>query len=228
MVRYQLGYGGKHEVKNEHVVEVKGKGKGAKGPPPEKSEPQWFELDDSQNTKVYVSGLPTDIDEEKFVAFMGKCGLVMKDVGSGEWKVKLYRDGDGRLKGDGVCTYIKVDSVNLALNILDGSWFNDKVVKVERARFQMKGDYDPGRKPKGKKKKDKVKERKAVEKLFSWKPEKMKGERGKNERVVVVKHAFHPGEFEEDVGVILELKEDFGGEAGKFGGCRRVDVFDVS
>lgn len=237
MVKYQLGYGSSES--NQSVAPTPSSSKSADKKTskststpgtkkPEKQPPSWFEMDDDKNTHVYVSNLPKDIDEEQFVAFMGKCGLVMKDPQTQKWKVKLYKEQDGSLKGDGTCTYIKVDSVVLALEILDGSWFNGSIVKVERAKFQMKGDYDPGRKPKAKKRKDKIKIMKMQEKLFSWKPDKVRGERGKNEKVVVVKNAFRPEEFDNDVGVIIELKEDFSGEASKFGVCRKVDLFDVS
>lgn len=58
---------------------------------------------------MYVSGLPSDITEEEFVELMGKCGMVMKDPDSMKYKIKLYRDKDGTLKGDGRCCYIKVN-----------------------------------------------------------------------------------------------------------------------
>lgn len=71
---------------------------------------EWFDLDERSNTKVYVSNLPLDITEQEFVDLMQKCGLVMKDADNGRMKVKLYHEpGDSKsLKGDGLCTYIKV------------------------------------------------------------------------------------------------------------------------
>lgn len=42
---------------------------------------------------------------------MQKCGLVMKDVNTHKWKVKLYMDKENNhFKGDALCTYIKVSS----------------------------------------------------------------------------------------------------------------------
>lgn len=70
--------------------------------------PKWFEVAPEQNTKVYVSNLPLDVTEEEFGEVMAKCGMVMKDLKSGKLKLKLYRDKDGTLKGDGLCHYIKV------------------------------------------------------------------------------------------------------------------------
>lgn len=59
-----------------------------------------------------MSNLPTDITEEEYLEFMGKCGLVMKDATTGQYKIKLYEE-NGCLKGDALCTYIKVMHNNL-------------------------------------------------------------------------------------------------------------------
>lgn len=69
---------------------------------------KWFDIAPEQNTKVYVSNLPTDITDDEFAELMAKCGMVMKDLKTGKLKLKLYRDGNGELKGDGLCDYIKV------------------------------------------------------------------------------------------------------------------------
>ena len=68
----------------------------------------WFEVADEHNTNVYVSNLPNDITDEEFVELMSKCGIIMKDPENGKLKMKLYRDYNGQLKGDGRCCYIKV------------------------------------------------------------------------------------------------------------------------
>ena len=70
--------------------------------------PKWFEVEQEKNTKVYVSNLPNDLTEEEFIGIMSKCGMIMKDIHSHKFKVKLYRDHSGELKGDGLCHYIKV------------------------------------------------------------------------------------------------------------------------
>ena len=109
LARYQLSYGVDPNAEAQAKVEEP-------APPPEEepksknkpSEPTWFEMDDAHNTKVYVSGLPTDITEQEFVDFMQKCGLVEKDLQSGKMKVKMYKTEDGQMKGDALCSYIKV------------------------------------------------------------------------------------------------------------------------
>lgn len=70
--------------------------------------PAWFELDDTHNMHVYVSGLPLDTTDEEFVSIMKTYGLVMHDPLTHKPKVKLYRDAAGHFKGDGLACYIKV------------------------------------------------------------------------------------------------------------------------
>lgn len=91
------------------------------------SEPSWFEQDEQHNTKVYVSNLPTDTTEEEFVELMQKCGLVMRDPKTQKMKIKLYKEaGTEYLKGDALCTYIRIESVDLALKLLDNYLFKGK------------------------------------------------------------------------------------------------------
>lgn len=75
---------------------------------------------------------------------MSKCGVVMKEPRSGKPKVKLYHSD----ANDGTCCYVKMESVELALTILDGSEQDGHKIHVERAKFQMKGDFDPKKKKK--------------------------------------------------------------------------------
>lgn len=75
-----------------------------KAPPP----PSWFDVEADQNTKVYVSNLPLDITEDEFAETMSKCGMIMKDIKTGKLKIKLYRDANKKVKGDGLCHYIRV------------------------------------------------------------------------------------------------------------------------
>lgn len=235
MAQYQMNYGfventtdspkevPKVEEKKQVVEEVPAEKKGVKRKP---TAPTWFEVDDNQNTKVYVSNLPDDYTEEEFVDLMQKCGLVMRDPQSGKMKTKIYRDAEGNLKGDALCTYIKVESVDLALKLLDGCDFKNKKIKVEKAKFQMKGEYDPKLKPKMKRRKEKQKLKRMQEKLFDWRPEKLKGERAKHERIVIVKNLFEPTMFDKDVGLILEFQQDLREECSKCGEVRKVIIYD--
>ncbi|XP_076754489.1 RRM1_TatSF1_like and RRM2_TatSF1_like domain-containing protein barc [Xylocopa sonorina] len=187
--------------------------------------PTWFEVDEAHNTAIYVSGLPLDITMEELIALFNKCGLIARDE-KGKDKIKLYRDSNGQPKGDALCIYIKVESVDLALKILDKSQIRGKTLSVQRAKFQMKGDaYDPALKPK-RKKKDKERQKKFQEKLFDWRPERAPGEPLKHERVVIIKNLFSPQDFDQEVSLLLEYQQDIRSECLKCGDVRRVVIYD--
>ncbi|XP_062544220.1 17S U2 SnRNP complex component HTATSF1 [Armigeres subalbatus] len=240
MARYQLSYGfGDSSTENKQVESTpkeelipeeplseesaaKAQGKKRKGPP---EPPKWFELKPEHNTKVYVSNLPLDITEEEFGEVMSKCGMVLKDGRTNKLKLKLYRDSDGTLKGDGLCHYIKIESVELALSILDNYDIRGHKIRVQQAEFQLKGEYNPALKPKVRKK-EKEKIRKMQEALFDWRPEKMRGERSKHERIVIIRNLFEPELFDREVHLLLEYQNDLREECNKCGTCRRVVLFD--
>lgn len=192
-----------------------------------KNEPQWFQASDDNNTKVYVSNLPQDLTEEEFVTLMQKCGLVERDPVTQKMKVKLYIDKEHNcFKGDALCTYIKIESVDLALKLIDGSVYKGHKIHVERAHFQLKGEYNPSLKPKKKKKKELDKLKKMQQKLFDWRPEKFIGERAKHERVVIIKNLFHPSDFDKEVQLILDYQQDLREECSKCGEVRKVVIYD--
>ncbi|CAH2094260.1 unnamed protein product [Euphydryas editha] len=226
---YQMSYGfvdntAKEETKTDKKKELEKKSEaGIK----RKNDPQWFQQAEEKNTKVYVSNLPLDITEEEFVNLMQKCGLVERDPSSQKMKVKLYMDKEQDcFKGDALCTYIKIESVDLALKLLDGSDYKGNKIKVEKAHFQMKGEYNPALKPKKKKKKELEKIKKMQQKLFDWRPEKFIGERSKHEKVVIVKNLFHPSDFDNEVQLILDYQQDLREECSKCGEVRKVVIYD--
>lgn len=233
MAQYQMNYGfidntqikqDVEKIEEKPLEKLPQQNKGEKRKP---SEPTWFELDNRKNTKVYVSNLPLDITEEEYVEVMQKYGLIMKDDATGKLKIKLYKEPNtDYLKGDGLCTYMKVESVELALKILDGSKLKGKTIHVERAKFQMKGEYDPSLKPKTRKKKEKQKLKRIQEKMFDWRPEKMIGERSQHEKIVIVKNLFVSSMFDENVSLILEYQQDLREECSKCGVVRKVILYD--
>ena len=213
------------EPKEKVVMPVEDKKK-KKAEAEANKDPTWFDVDETKQTKVYVSNLPTSITEESFVEFMSKCGLVEFDVRTKKPKVKVYKGEDGQPKGDGLCSYIKPESVQLALTILDGSVLEGKTVAVTRAKFEMKGDYDPSLKPKKLTKKQQEKARKARERMFEWQPDKLKGERGKAEKVVVIRNMFEVEELDRDPGLILDYSNNIRVQCSKFGTVTKVSLYD--
>ncbi|KAM7374533.1 hypothetical protein PAMP_007184 [Pampus punctatissimus] len=189
-----------------------------------KVEPGWFDIDDNKNTNVYVSGLPPDTSTEEFAEIMSKCGIVMRDPITEEYKVKLYKDKEGNLKGDGLCCYLKKESVALALRLIDESEVRGYKLHVEAARFELKGQYDASKKKK--KNKDYRKKIQQQQKQLDWRPEKKGEVRKRHEKVVIIRNMFHPSDFEEDPLVLNEYREDLRTECEKFGEVKKVILFD--
>lgn len=188
------------------------------------NQPQWFDESPENCTKVYVSNLPEGITEEEFVEVMSKCGMILRDTKTKKFKVKLYAEPNGQLKGDGLVHYIRSESVKLAIDLLDGYDLRGKKIKVQRAQFQMRGDYNPALKPK-KNKKDKEKEKKFKEKALDWRPDRLLGERNKHERVVVLKNLFTPDLFENHMDLIIDYQNNVRQEASKYGTVKKVVIY---
>lgn len=92
---------------------------------------------------VYISGLPTEgVTTEDLQRYFSKAGLLDLDPETLQPKIKLYKDrSTGKLKGDASICYARSESVELALQILDGSlWDKDHRIKIERAKFQAKNE----------------------------------------------------------------------------------------
>jgi len=83
----------------------------------EKKKNQWYTP--KINSNIYVSGLPPDITQERLQEFFGRAGVIRIDKFSGEPKVKLYRNSDGTSKGDGLISYVKEESLLIAISLLN-------------------------------------------------------------------------------------------------------------
>ena len=124
-----------------------------------------------------------------------------------EYRVKLYKDHQGNQKGDGLCCYLKEESVALTLRLTDESEVWGYKLHVEAARFELKGQYDSS--------KDKSKEHR--KKLLDWRPEKKGEVRKRHKRVLIIQNMFHPSNFDEDPLVLNEIRDDLRTECEKFG-----------
>ncbi|KAL3133307.1 hypothetical protein ABBQ38_007186 [Trebouxia sp. C0009 RCD-2024] len=187
---------------------------------------EWFEL--KQNTSVYVSGLPSDVTEEEVAQVFGKCGVIKEDD-ERRPRVKVYRDREsGMPKGDGLVTYLKDPSVELALNILDGAPFREdpkQVIHVQRAKFEQKGqDYVPKKKPKSKKKAAGVLSKQEKDLGWGGFDDKLAA----NKVTVILEHMFHPSEMEEEATLREDLEDDIKTECTKMGPVEKVRVFHMN
>lgn len=184
-----------------------------------------LDVDDAHNTNIYVTNLPTNMTEQEFVNLMSKCGMIMIDPETGQFNIKLYYNEDGSLKGDGCCSYMKVESVANALSILDGYLYKDKTIHVERAKFQMKTSFDPSKNPR-KKGKERENLKKNTDQLCDWREEENQRMRKKHENVVIIYNMFDTIEFENDPSLIEEYERDVREECSKYGEVQRVVVYD--
>ncbi|XP_051973716.1 HIV Tat-specific factor 1 homolog [Xyrauchen texanus] len=189
-----------------------------------KADPGWFEVEKDKNTNVYVTGLPPDITPDEFVDVMSKCGIIMRDPVTEEYKIKLYKDKDGNQKGDGLCCYLKKESVALAERLLDENEIRGYRLHVEAARFELKGSYDASKKKK--KSKEYRKKLQQQQKQLDWRPEKAGEVRKRHQKVVIIQNMFHPSDFEEDPLVLNEYRDDLRTECEKFGQVKKVIIFD--
>ncbi|XP_006874779.1 PREDICTED: HIV Tat-specific factor 1 homolog [Chrysochloris asiatica] len=189
-----------------------------------KAESGWFHVDEDRNTNVYVSGLPPDITVDEFIQLMSRFGIIMRDPQTEEFKVKLYKDNQGNLKGDGLCCYLKRESVELALKLLDEDEIRGYKLHVEVAKFQLKGEYDASKK---KKCKDYKKKPSMQQKQLDWRPErKAEPSRKRHEQVVIIKNMFQPTDFEDDPLMLNEIREDLRVACLKFGQIKKLILFD--
>ena len=68
---------------------------------------------------------------------------------------------------------------------LDGSCIKPgQAIKVEKAKFELKGSYNPKLKPKKLSKKEQERAKKRHEKMLAWEPDKLRGERTKRDKVI--------------------------------------------
>lgn len=96
-----------------------------------------------KNTAVYVSNLPDDITEEEIAAEFSKCGIIMDEILTGKPRIKIYYNEDGSPKGDALVVYLREESVNLALTILDDIEIRpDRRIRVQEASFNKNTSED--------------------------------------------------------------------------------------
>ncbi|XP_007954204.1 HIV Tat-specific factor 1 [Orycteropus afer afer] len=238
---YQANYGFTNEGASSSTANVQDVSAGNAAEPPQRKSPEpsepkkkgekrkaesgWFHVEEDRNTNVYVSGLPPDITVDEFIQLMSRFGIIMRDPQTEEFKVKLYKDNQGNLKGDGLCCYLKKESVDLALKLLDEDEIRGYKLHVEVAQFQLKGEYDASKKKK--KCKDYKKKLSMQQKQLDWRPERKAGpSRMRHERVVIIKNMFHPVDFEDDPLVLNEIREDLRVECSKFGQIKKLILFD--
>nr|ACO13029.1 HIV Tat-specific factor 1 homolog [Lepeophtheirus salmonis] len=236
MAVYQLNYGFTSDGQAKPTIPDAPTPEAPK-PTPETKQKQtkkaeWFQVEKNKNAKVYVSGLPESITEEKFISMMSRFGVIESDVrNDNKPRIKIYRDLNGVPKGDALCSYVMVESVDLSIQILDDSLYEDgkSKIRVERATFEMKGEaYNPDLKPKKLRKKELENLKKQKDKKLAWDLDVARGMecRPKYHKVIVLFNLFSPSDFVEKPEKIIDLKVKIRNSCEKFGRVKRLEVYD--
>ena len=93
---------------------------------------------------IYVTGLPSDVTEVEIAQHFSKAGVLDISPETQQPKIKLYKTEDGLMaKGDCSLCFAREESVDLAMDILDGSILRADgtgVMKITKAAFTQKGE----------------------------------------------------------------------------------------
>ncbi|CAG8633379.1 16254_t:CDS:10 [Funneliformis caledonium] len=183
--------------------------------------------------QFYVTGLPPDVTVNELAEVFSKYGVLMEDLIAGGPKIKLYKDDKDRLKGDALVTYLKEESVALACQLLDETQLRPdevSIMRVQKAQFkekEPKSDVNQIDNANTKIDKKKVhKKLQQLEKKLDW----YESEPGKKverySKIVILKNMFTLDELENDISLILDLKEDIRNECEKLGEVTNVILYD--
>eukprot|EP01117_Protostelium_nocturnum_P004389 TRINITY_DN1589_c0_g1_i7.p1 TRINITY_DN1589_c0_g1~~TRINITY_DN1589_c0_g1_i7.p1 ORF type:complete len:293 (-),score=117.57 TRINITY_DN1589_c0_g1_i7:295-1173(-) len=169
------------------------------------------------NKAVYVTGIPENVKEEDFIRHFSKCGVLLKDEETRRPMAKIYRDDEGKPKGDGLVVYYVHNSVELAIDILDGADLYPGVpLTVKEAVYEKKRKGKGG--GKGSKKQSKKIKKYDQQQELGW-------EEDDNCHVILTgmftqEEAWtYPNFFE-------ELKEDILKECEKIGPVKNIKIFE--
>ncbi|KAF2667830.1 hypothetical protein BT63DRAFT_374893 [Microthyrium microscopicum] len=189
-----------------------------------------------KNTAVYVTGLPQDTDIEEVNTVFSKYGVIAEEIDSGLPRIKIYKDDDGKLKGDALVVYFRPESVALAIQMLDDTDFRfgqtgpDGTLKVKAAEYTYKKTKEAPGVQKNSKDKNKIikKTQKLNSKLTNWDDEDSPPPKRnpKWDKLVILKHMFTLKELEEDPVSILDIKEDIREEGERLGQVTNVVLYD--
>ncbi|KRX03910.1 hypothetical protein PPERSA_12115 [Pseudocohnilembus persalinus] len=183
------------------------------------------------NSYIYIQGLPEDIDQDALIEFFGKAGIIKEDIQTNQKKVKIYKDEQGKVKGDATIGYEMEESVQLAIEMLDGRFIDDKhKIKVQRAHFDFKkhkneenGSLNQKREPP--QKLDKI----ALMKL-NQKKQKQQGWEEDDQivgfRQVIIKNMFTLEEAKQEENFFQYLEEDLIEELQKIGVVQKLKIFE--
>ncbi|KAF9288603.1 hypothetical protein BGZ68_010903 [Mortierella alpina] len=181
-------------------------------------------------TSVFVMGLPLDTDVDEVAEVFKKGGVFMEDENE-KPRIKLYTNAEGQKTGEALVTYLRHESVPLAIDLLDDTEYRPGVdksrIRVQQAQFKEKEKTaTPAGLSEERKKKVQKKFQKMEKKLDWFEDDEglMKAE--KWSKVCILKHMFTIQELEADPTLLLDLKEDIREECEKVGEVTNVIIYD--
>uniref|UniRef100_A0A7S0GK02 RRM domain-containing protein n=1 Tax=Amorphochlora amoebiformis TaxID=1561963 RepID=A0A7S0GK02_9EUKA len=186
-----------------------------------KKNKKWKKFENTPH--VYVTGLPKDVTRDEIHDHFKKAGIIDTALDKGP-KIKIYMDKTGKPKGDGLVSYMKMDSVPLAIELLNDSQFRPGItIKVSKAEFQQKGDKFIEKKLT---KTDLKFKRFKKQQALDWDEDGVNQIKGF--RIVVLKHMFTPEEAKPDKEKFYrELEAEVGSEIeSKCGDIDKLTVFE--
>jgi len=169
------------------------------------------------------------VSEEELVECFKVAGMIKTDPSDGSVKVKLYRDESGRLKGDALLTFMKAESVPLAVTLRDGFTFRDlQPISVQAAKFEIRGELKEKRVSKDEAALRKKQKKLEMRRLAEWDGGLLPSGVAASS-VVILKGLFSEAEAAEaDADFYANLKQDVQVECGKAGPVEKVTIFEGS
>ncbi|KAL0212084.1 hypothetical protein RCL1_005710 [Eukaryota sp. TZLM3-RCL] len=182
-----------------------------------------------KETSVYVQNLPVNTSTPEVVSFFSKVGVIRKDEETNSFRVKLYQHPDGSLKGDAKVTFLRPESVDLAVSLLDDTHFrfgDTSTIRVEPVTREVASSSSDTPKPQfvstisSRERKRRFKQQ--YQKALGW---DLQHTEKSAERTVVLRNMFTLEEMSEEMGLASELKQDVASECSKYGDVLKVKVY---
>ena len=96
-------------------------------------------------SNVYVSNLPADVTPEELGECLKVAGVLRTDPATCAARIKMYTAPDGTPKGDALVSFLKVESVALAVTLRDGFEIRPSAaMRVQPAKFEKREGDDTG------------------------------------------------------------------------------------
>lgn len=183
------------------------------------------------NKAIYISGLPKNVSAQELDQVFSKYGIIEDSLITTSTKnedftgkrIKIYRDEQtGDPKGDALIVYFKPESVQLAIEMIDGTELragSGQLIKVQPAEFNndnstaVKTSHSDAPTTDGQKKHKLQKHyQKLNQKLADWgdedKPALSSATAKRWEKTVILKNVFTAAELADDPLAVSEIRED--------------------